>query len=197
MTATARVRDLAPAEIAERLDDLASLRIRVFRDWPYLYDGDRAYEAEYLKPYTESEHALVVGAFDGDALVGASTAAPMEDHADEFGAALDAAGLDPREIYYCGESVLLPEYRGQGIGVAFFEHREAKGRALGRAYSVFCSVIRPADHPLKPADYVPLDGFWRKRGYAVVDGAEARYAWKDVGEDAETEKAMRVWLKRL
>jgi GNAT superfamily N-acetyltransferase len=197
MTATATVRDLAPEEVAARLDDLASLRIRVFRDWPYLYDGDRAYEAEYLRPYAESEGALVVGAFDADALVGAATAAPMEDHAEEFAGALRVAGLDPREVWYCGESVLLPEYRGQGIGHAFFDRREARGRAMGRTWSAFCSVIRPGDHPLRPEGYRPLDPFWRARGYEVVEGAEARFAWKDIDRQEETEKPMRVWLKRL
>ena len=32
--------------VAGALDDLARLRIAVFRDWPYLYDGDVAYERD-------------------------------------------------------------------------------------------------------------------------------------------------------
>ena len=30
----------AESGLGERLEDIATLRIAVFRDWPYLYDGD-------------------------------------------------------------------------------------------------------------------------------------------------------------
>jgi len=179
------------------IDGLAALRIEVFREWPYLYDGDAAYEAEYLRAYTECADAIVVAAHDGEQLVGAATGAPMEDHAADFGAPLEARGYDLREVFYCGESVLLPAYRGQGLGHAFFDRREAHARRLGRHWSCFCAVIRPDDHPLKPAGYTPLDGFWRKRGYEVLEGVTAHFAWKDVDKAAETEKPMRVWIRGL
>ena len=35
-------------EIQAHVDELAALRIRVFRDFPYLYDGDLDYERAYL-----------------------------------------------------------------------------------------------------------------------------------------------------
>ncbi|MEM7498925.1 MAG: GNAT family N-acetyltransferase [Pseudomonadota bacterium] len=194
---TLEIRNLARAEVVDRLDDLAGLRITVFRAFPYLYDGDRAYEAAYLRTYTESPHALVVGCFDGDRLVGAATGAPMEEHASEFADALAAAGLDPSETWYCGESVLLPECRGRGVYRQFFERREAAGRVLGRRYSVFCAVIRPADHPMRPEGYRPLDAIWHRYGYEKIEGAEARFAWKDLGEEAETEKPMSLWLREL
>lgn len=191
------VASLDPAQIRAHLPDLAALRITVFRDWPYLYDGSAAYEEDYLAPYADSDAALVVGAWDGNRLVGAATATPMEDHAEAFAAPLAVAGIEPGDVYYFGESVLLSAYRGQGIGHAFFDAREAKARAFGRRFTCFCGVIRPDDHPLRPADYRPLDGFWRKRGYAPLPGAEARFAWCDIGDAAETDKPMRVWLRDL
>ena len=66
-----RVAPLTGAALAGALDDVARLRIEVFRDWPYLYDGDAAYERAYLQIYRDSPGAIVVGAFDGDRLVGA------------------------------------------------------------------------------------------------------------------------------
>lgn len=188
---------LTGARLRAALPDLARLRIAVFRDWPYLYDGDPAYEARYLRAYAESPGALVVGAFHGDTLVGAATAAPLEDHAGELGSAFTGRGYDLSDILYCGESVLLPAWRGRGIGHAFFDRREAHGRALGRALSCFCAVVRPADHSARPAAYRPLDAFWRKRGYAPVDGMVAALSWKDVGDAAETAKPMQFWMRAL
>lgn len=185
------------ADIDAAMPALAALRIEVFRDWPYLYDGDMAYETAYLATYRDSADAIVVGAWDGDSLVGAATGAPMEDHAQEFAAPLAEMGLAPETIFYCAESVLLPQYRGRGVGHAFFDAREAHARTLGRTHCCFCSVIRPPDHPARPADHAPLDPFWRKRGYAPVEGAVAHFAWRDLGDTAETEKPLQVWLRRL
>jgi GNAT superfamily N-acetyltransferase len=190
-------RRLTGEALAAALPDVARLRIAVFRAYPYLYDGDAAYEEAYLQTYRESENAILVGAYHGEKLVGAATGTPMEDHAEDFAAAFAAHDLPLDQIFYCAESVLLPSYRGQGIGHAFFDAREAHARTLGRRYSAFCAVIRPEDHPLKPRGYRPLDGFWRKRGYAPLEGAMAHYDWRDLGEDAESTHALQIWMREL
>jgi len=59
------VRPLSGAELAAALDDLAALRIAVFAAWPYLYEGDPAYEARYLAEYAAAPGAVLVAAFDG------------------------------------------------------------------------------------------------------------------------------------
>lgn len=191
------VRSLTGADFETVLDQVADLRIAVFRDWPYLYDGDPGYERKYLSSYSGSADAIVVGAFDGPRLVGAATGTPMEDHAAEFGAAFDGSGFDVPGIFYCAESVLLPAYRGQGLGHAFFDAREAHALRLGRRYSAFCRVLRPADHRLRPDGYRPLDAFWQKRGYRPLPGVVAEYRWKDLGAAEETAKPMEFWLRAL
>ena len=69
------VRVLTGDALADALPDVARLRIDVFRDWPYLYDGDADYERDYLRAY-QSPGAVVVAAMDGDRIVGAATGAP-------------------------------------------------------------------------------------------------------------------------
>ena len=192
-----RVEALTGAELEAALDDVARLRIAVFRDWPYLYDGDFAYERRYLEPYRNSPGAIVVGAFDGPLLVGAATGTPMEDHADDFAAAFAGTGIALSEIFYCAESVLLPEYRGKGVGHRFFDVREAHARALGRRYVAFCAVQRPADHPARPVRYRPLDDFWKRHGYDLLPGVVAHFGWKDIGETGETRKALQFWMRDL
>ncbi|MCC6000086.1 MAG: GNAT family N-acetyltransferase [Pararhodobacter sp.] len=192
-----RVEALTGDTLEAALDDVARLRLAVFRHWPYLYDGDLAYERRYLAPYRSSPSAIVVGAFDGSRLVGAATGTPMEDHADDFAAAFAATGFDLADIFYCAESVLLPEYRGQGIGHRFFDLREAHARALGRRHVAFCAVMRPDDHPARPAGYRPLDSFWRKRGYAPLPGVVARFGWCDIGDSDETRKPLQFWIRDM
>ena len=183
--------------VAAALDDLARLRIDVFADWPYLYAGSLDYERDYVATYRDAQNAILVAAKDGDRIVGAATGTPMEDHASDFAAPFAATGIPLTDICYCAESVLLPDYRGQGAGHVFFDMREAKAKALGRRYVAFCSVMRPEDHPARPADYRPLDGFWRKRGYEKLDGVIARFKWTDHGDDEQTEKPLQFWMKAL
>lgn len=190
------VRVLTGDALAGALDDVARLRIAVFRDWPYLYDGDRDYERDYLRAY-QSPGAVVVAATDGDRIVGAATGAPMADHAADFGTAFTDRPEPMSQVFYCAESVLLPEYRGRGLGHAFFDAREAHARALGARWSAFCSVIRPEGHPMRPASYRPLDGFWRKRGYVPLPGTVAHFSWRDLDTEEETEKTLQFWMKPL
>lgn len=192
-----RIERLTGARLTAHLSDVARLRIEVFRAFPYLYDGDLDYEARYIASFAASPNAVVVAAFDGASVVGASTAAPMVTQMNEVTAPFRARGEDFARTFYFGESVLRESYRGQGIGVRFFQEREAHARACGASVTAFCAVIRAADHPLWPADYVPLDAFWRKRGYAPAPGLICHIGWREIGDTEETPKAMQFWTKRL
>lgn len=196
---TIDVVSLTGSAVVDVLADLARLRIEVFRDWPYLYQGTDEYERAYLANFAASEGAVVVVARDGRTVVGAATAAPMRaGHAEELVAPLAEAGHDISRTFYLGESVLLKTYRGRGIGHAFFEQREAHARAIGGfTHAVFCGVIRPDTDPRKPASYTPLDAFWRKRGYSPLAGLTGSLSWLDIGDAAETAKPMRYWMKAL
>lgn len=180
------------------IPELARLRIQVFRDFPYLYEGDMAYEEAYLETFLQAPDSVLVIATDGSQVVGASTGLPMESETENIQQAWLEQGFDTRKIFYYGESVLEKAHRGRGLGVQFFEHREAWAKSLGRfEIATFCGVLRPADHPLRPADYKPLDAFWQNRGFAPADGMQCRMAWQDLHQAGETEKTLSFWWKRL
>lgn len=192
-----RTETLTGEALQSAIPALARLRIEVFRAYPYLYDGDESYELDYLKKFAEAPGAVIVGAIDGDAIVGAATGAPLVHQHEEFIAPFREHGDNLTEIFYCGESVLRSDYRGRGLGHVFFDEREAQARRLGLTRSVFCAVIRPDDHPRRPRDYSPLDPFWKKRGYAPLPGVTTEFAWKDVGDEDETSKTMQFWGRTL
>lgn len=183
--------------LSQAIPEIAALRMAVFRDWPYLYDGDLAYEKDYLQPYLDNPNACIVGAFDRGTLIGAATATPLRDHADDFAQAFAGSPHNIDALYYCAESVLLPAYRGQGIGHLFFDIREQAARDLGYRAVCFASVIRPQDHPSRPDTYRPLDAFWRARGYTPLADVVAEFRWKDLGEVEESAKPLQFWHRTL
>jgi len=184
-------------ELARYINDLARLRIQVFRDYPYLYDGSEDYERRYLETYSTSPGAMAVLAFDGDRVVGASTGVPMADETPEFRAPFDARNINTDQLFYCGESVLLPAYRGKGVYRQFFEHREQHAREQGLDMICFCAVVRDENDARKPPGYEPLDPIWRRYGYRPDPDLVAQFPWKEPGSAEEISHPMMFWLKRL
>lgn len=183
--------------LREQLAPLAALRIAVFRDWPYLYEGTLDYERQYLETYARCEQSLAVLVWDGDRCIGATTALPLQQADAPMREPFERAGLPVNDTLYFGESVVLQPYRGRGIGVAFFEQREAHARHLGLMHCAFCAVDRPEQHPAKPADYIANDHFWQRRGYTRRPELQCHFEWQDIDQPAPTRHRLSYWTKSL
>lgn len=185
-------------EIETVFDDLAELRITVFKAFPYLYEGSVEYEKDYLKIYTQSAQSMLFAVYFEGRMVGATTCIPLRDETDEVRQPFEQAGLDIDTIYYFGESILLPELRGKGLGHRFFDERENHARSLNTfKKTCFCAVVRPENHPFKPLDYQPLDAFWTKRGYKKEPTLQSQFEWLDIGDTKSTFKPMVYWMRTL
>ncbi|MCH4090978.1 GNAT family N-acetyltransferase [Acetobacter sp.] len=178
--------------------DLARLRITVFREWPYLYDGNLAYEEDYLHAYMQSPETAVVVAKDSDRVVGASTCLPLKDEMACIRAPFEERGLSASDFFYFGESVLLESYRGQGIGVRFFEERERHARSASQAsFAVFCAVRRWKTDPRRPDDAHSLADFWGKRGFSPLPGLFCHMSWKEPGIPGQRDHLLDFHIKPL
>ncbi len=180
------------------IKDLARLRMELFRDFPYLYDGSSEYEEEYLSVYLRSKDAIIVLALDDEQVVGASSGMPMSMESDEVKAPFVHTELAPDKIFYFGESLLMKAYRGRGIGHKFFDERESHAKMLKRfSHTAFCAVVRPDDHPERPVGYAPLDPFWIKRGYTRRSDLVTSFSWQDLNENGESLKPMVFWIREI
>ena len=75
--------------------------------------------------------------------------------------------------------------------------REQYAADFGFRHTAFCAVAREESHPARPADYQPLDAFWRARDYFPQNQLVAHFDWTDVGDNAPSRKAMQFWLHSL
>lgn len=186
------------ADIESVFDALAALRIAVFRDYPYLYEGNVDYERAYLQTYFKAERAFLFAVYDNQEMVGATTCIPLKNETTEVRKPFEDAGFDVASVFYFGESILLPAYRGLGLGHRFFDEREDHAKSFGDySLTCFCSVDRGTNHPSKPQDYRSNDIFWTKRGYRQEPALQSTMEWPDIGEDASSPKTMIFWTKSL
>lgn len=189
---------LTGEEARAYINELADLRLRVFFEYPYLYEGNLEYEKKYLETYFQAKHSFILILKDQGRVVGATTGIWAREEEESFREPFLLHGLDPNGVFYFGESVLLKEYRGLGLGKLFFKEREAFARSLGFIeYLSFCAVERDAEHMAKPSDYKPLDEFWSSQGFEKVPGLITHYEWLDRGEAASTKKQMQYWIKKI
>ena len=194
-------------DISPFIPAIAALRIKVFKEYPYLYAGSRAYEEQYLNSYCQARDALVVVIVDPDtqAIVGVSTGLPMSQAETVFQLALKKRQVDPESLYYCGESILEPAYRGRGIYPSLFDYRERHGRQLGLTESVFAAVVRtPESHygrsalALRPNGYRSLADKWRRLGYQPWQGMQVELSWPTIGsQDDENLHTLQYWHKSI
>ncbi len=196
MSSSLTIHEINGTQLGPWLDALGGLRIRVFREFPYLYDGTPDYEREYLGVYQRCARSRIVLVTTSDGgLVGATTCMPLADEGPEFRKPFLDAELGVEDWLYLGESIVLPEWRGMGLGKEFFARREAHARRLGLTSTAFCAVDRAENHPLRPQGYRPLDEFWKSRGYTKNPTLTTEFSWKEIGEESESSKTLTFWTK--
>lgn len=184
--------------------DLGALRMDLFKEFPYLYDGGRnehtrALEENYHETYSKSKNSRFVIAKDHDKVVGCLTAIPLSEEMDELQKPFLEANHDVSRYLYVGEALLLKEYRGKA-GLAQTQQKliEAYAREKGFSFIVFMTVDRPEDHPLKPKDYRDLDPMWRYLGYEKMDDTmKIHIPWIQIDGDEEQMNTLSIWRKAL
>ena len=180
------------------IKDLARLRMEIFRDFPYLYEGSLSYEENYLSTYLSSDETIIVIVKDGERVVGASSGLPLSMETADVVEPFKGSSIRPEEVFYFGESLLMKPYRGKGFGHVFFDERERHAMELGRfRYTAFFAVQRPGNHPLRPKNHRPLDAFWQNRGYKARPDLISHYSWQDIDQPYETKKPMMFWIRKL
>ena len=192
-----RIRTFTGSAIADACAAFQIIHVEVFRDWPYLYEGD-ATAPPYITDYARHPRAALFLATEGGEPVGAATCLPLQDESANVQAPFLARGWDPGRFFYFGEGIIREPWRGIGLGVRFFELREGHARAVSTAdYAAFCSVRRPGDHPLRPAEPHTNDAFWRHRGYVPMQGVDCTMSWRDVGQAERSAHTLDFWIKSL
>lgn len=192
-----RVFHLQGCDARPHFADMARLRIELFREFPYLYQGDVDYEKAYLETYFSCPETNVLLVYAADAMIGFSTSIPLSSELPEIRAPYERCGLDTAEFLYLGEALLETPFRGQGILRVFHEFHENAARRAGKRFTTLMTVDRPDDHPLRPAGHTPMDVLLAHFGYEKLPGCAVCMEWHQA-DTCQTElNTLSVWLKEL
>lgn len=196
------------AKTAPYHPDLARLRMDIFKDFPYLYEGNDSYEASYNALYGQSSNSLFVVIKAFNEVIGISTALPVSAMDTSIALTLKDAGYPAASGFYLGESVLSPHFRGRGLYKKMFALREEEAGLQGHSFTTFLSVVREMEHPLRPPNYVPHDTTWQSYGYTPIE-AHITFAYPSVSlpdpqhvsgwseQGAIRDHTLQFWVKEL
>lgn len=179
------------------LEDLASLRINIFREYPYLYDGVREDELKYLRLYMDTPDALVISVKDGGNMAGAATGVPLRYEHDSLIAPFIGTSYSVEELFYVGELLFYPKYRACGLGIRLLEQVVEHVRSLGKYRYLTCAtVVRPDRHVPCPESYIKIDRFLARTGFVLLPGVTTSFAWKET-DGNNYDHPMQFWIKEL
>lgn len=189
-------------EIQNYTDYIAHLRMEAFKPFPYLYAGNLEYERTYIRGYQFAKKAMLATAnIDGN-IVGISTGIPLNADSEIVSGAKEAfekENINVEDYYYYGEIIILPEYRGLGLAKKLYEAQDIIVRRWGYRFTSILTVVREADHPLKPQSYQPTDKLWERLGFCWK-GLEIAYHWPTIQADRtvkEQKHSLEFWIKNL
>jgi GNAT superfamily N-acetyltransferase len=188
---------LTGAAISDAVDDLATLRLEIFPEFPYLYQGRREDELAYLGSYAEAPDACVILARDGLAVIGAATGMPLVHEDVQMRDAFERTTFPLNEVYYVGELLFRPAYRNCGLGLKLLDQLESHIRSLGRYRRLTCATVeRPDNHPLRPRDYTPITRFLVRTGFVRLSGVTTSFMWRET-DGVKRDHPMQFWSKEL
>lgn len=176
---------------------IASLRIEMFKEFPYLYEGAFEYEKEYLETYFKSKNSRILLAFDKEEVIGFSNNIPVFEELEEIQRAFQEQQINPEKYLYIGEVMIKPLYRGQGLLRKFLEYHENFAAKYAYDHLVFMTVKRPAHHPYKPENYRSLEPIWEHFGYHQHPDLDIRIRWKQIDSSQDEDNHLAVWCKSV
>ena len=183
------------------IECIGQWRIDTFCHFPYLYSGNIENEQKYMRAFASGSNAFLCVAFVANAPVGIITASPLlTDKSIAKGSPAEAfqhKGLNPAEYFYLGEVIVLPEFRGAGVGIELLRRAEQEVQRRKFSHLALLCVERSEQHPLRPKDYSAPDPLWIRMGFQKTE-MKMEFEWlafEPSGLDRLQKHMMVFWTK--
>jgi GNAT superfamily N-acetyltransferase len=183
--------------IRDILPDLVNLRLTIFREYPYLYAGEEADELRYLAHYGTTDDGMVLLARHEGKTIGAITGIPLSAEDDALVRPFRERGDGAGGCYYVGEALLLPGWRGEGVGSRLLDALIHTVSGWGRYRRLACATIHRNPHdPRQPAGHIPIDGFCFRHGFVRHPELAALIPWREIDGRVLSHELV-FWMRTL
>ena len=190
------VRSFTGSGIKSHLHSIAKLRTSALQDYPYSEAPNLQREMEHIRHISTCKEAIIVLIFDGHTLVGSALGYPLVWAAAELLKPFRDQGRKVESYFFFGESMLLKLYRGRGIGHHFFDAREAHVTHFA-TFQHICFCVPYKTEEKAPADFIPLNEFYRRRGYIHHPELAFHQIKHKVGQQTPVEVVDTFWIKEI
>jgi len=185
-------------QFTQHINAIAHLRIAIFKEYPYLYDGKLADEATYLKSYAASKNTLLIIAKDQGKIVGAITGIPLAETDEIFRMPFEKYHFSVHSIFYLGEILLFKEYRGKGVGYKMYKMLEDLVRKNKQYEKIaIAEVLRDENDPRKPHNYVSVHKLWERLGFIEHPELIVQIPYKEIDSEKKVPHSLIFSFKDL
>ena len=187
-------------EIERYLEEVIKLRVEVFREYPYLYDGNLEYEKEYFKDFVKDSTARVILVKDGFEVVAVATSIALSNAhlCDDIHKPFIEKGYDVERFYYYGEIMIDKNYRNKGISKQIYGLREKEVLSLGFDRLCFATILKDSDK--MPQDYFDPAEMWKSMRFDEHLDMQVECSWPKIQYDGSTREQvskLNFWVKKI
>jgi len=191
-----RVETFQGEEIAPYTNEIVQLCNKIYREYPYLYNGEDAGYESYLESYSQSKEAIICLAFADEKAVGIAAGIPMSQRRNRYDQTLLEHGYDPDALFYLGEFGLKPEYQGRGIEEVMYQSIEDFARKNRNLTTIcFWEIANSLDLSQRHSGYLPKEDFWKKLGFIRHPELNFVIFWTNINESQDSPHSAVYWLK--
>lgn len=194
-----KIEKMQGTQIDPYLAEIIQFVTKMYRDYPYLYNGDDAGYQQYLNTYAQAKEGVIFVAFDGKKIVGVASGMPMADSRDIFKPTLVRHGYSIKNIYYIGEFGVSPEYHGKGIESTLMSKMEQFIKEHKQYNTISLWELNPASssQTQRAPTHFPNGIFLQNNGFAYHPELNFIVHWTNINEKHESPHLAVYWLKDL
>jgi len=177
------------SDMEQYVNDMIRLRLTVFRESPYFYDGTEGEERAYLEQHLHSEKGLFLIAKTGDHVIGMLSGTPMKDR-DDYAYPYVKNAIPTDSIFCLGELVVEQSDHREQIGLNLYQLFEEHVRSLGSYDTISeCVVLHPIAGEGK--------SILMQVGGSKCPNLVYHCFWKEIDQEVSTDHVMEYWSKQL
>jgi len=187
--------------LSEIINEIGVIRLNEFKRYPDLYVSSLERQHMYFNNLLSDPRSIITVFRDKEKIVGFCTSTPLTyfKYIPNLKEELEKKNISINECYCCTDVIILEPYRKKGLAKKAFDIQEKQALENGFRKIILFNTTDAIDHPLRPNNYVPNDGFFEQLQFEPL-GLVLSMNYLTLQPDNSTKKEdhyLKFWKKEL